>query len=101
MCRLQKCTVSNALNMLAAASCGNATCIWLDAEGASLIGTLHKTVGDEQPLILGRLLINLVQRACNDRVTDPAAANTAALGVAHLLPGLVRYGLLPPASYEF
>ena len=66
---------------------------WLDAEGASLIGTLRKAYGNEAHLGLLQLIDQLVERAEELGAGHPAAAETRALGVAHLLPVVLRRAL--------
>ena len=66
---------------------------WLDAEGASLIGTLRKAYGNQAPLSLVQLLARLVERAEVLGAGHPAAAETRALCVAHLLPAVLRCAL--------
>lgn len=66
---------------------------WLDAEGASLICTLRKAWGDDAPWSLGFLLEAIVVRGMKDGRDLPAAAESAALGTAHLLPALLRCDL--------
>lgn len=85
--------VTNSLGLLALTSLGSAPCLWLDTEGASLIGTLRKVWNEEEPRLRGMLLISLLHRAQTPGIADPAAAlESCALGVAHLLPALVWYG---------
>lgn len=67
---------------------------WLDTEGASLIGTLRKAWGDEAPRHLGGFLLELLERGQRLGLESPAAAESCALGVAHLLPVLLRYSPL-------
>ena len=62
---------------------------WLDAEGGSLIGTLRKAWGNDAPEPLAWILSQLVGRIFTTE-GDPAAAETAALAVAHLLPVVLR-----------
>lgn len=64
---------------------------WLDAEGISLIGTLGKAWEDDAPRTLGRLLKLLVVRGQHTGRQNPGAAKSCALGVAHLLPAMLRY----------
>ena len=66
---------------------------WLDAEGASMIGTLRKASGNQAPLSLVQLLARLVEQAEVLGAGHPAAAETCALCVAHLLPAVLRCAL--------
>ena len=63
---------------------------WLDASGSSVIRTLSKVWEDDAPELLGWLLMRLLARSHLFRAEIPAAAESAALGVAHLLPVLLR-----------
>ena len=63
---------------------------WVDAEGASLIGTLRKSFGNQAPLSLLQLLGKMVERADVLGAGHPAATETRALCVAHLLPAVLR-----------
>ena len=63
------------------------TCSWLDAEGASLIGTMRKFWSREAPSLWANTLLLLFERGRDGE--DPAVAESRALGIAHLLPVLL------------
>lgn len=64
---------------------------WMDAEGASLLATLRKAYADDAPIELEFLLGHVVRRSEEvGFATRAAAAESAALAVAHLLPALLR-----------
>lgn len=62
--------------------------MWLNAEGASLIGTLRKAWCDDAPRNLAMLYVIIVQRQLQTEA--PAADDSCALAVAHLLPALLK-----------
>lgn len=57
-----------------------------------MIGTLRKAWGDEAPCSLGYLLLIIFMRGYRTQPHSSAAAESAALGAAHLLPALLRCG---------
>ena len=61
---------------------------WLDAEGASLIGTMRKLRGAEAPEALRSLIALLSERV--KLAPPPAAVESYAQGVALLLPALIE-----------
>lgn len=63
---------------------------WLDIEGASLIRTLAKTRPDA-PQKLMCILGALVEWGSMRGAEHPAAAESWALGIAHLLPVILRF----------
>ena len=63
---------------------------WPDAEGGSFICTLGKAWGDDAPAALDDLLTMLVDRSHHLGRQNAATSESAALGVAHLLPTALR-----------
>ena len=72
------------------------TCRWLDAEGASLIGTMRKLWSSEAPSLWLNTLLLLFERVRDGE--DPAVAESLALGIAHLLPPLLMCAISEHSS---
>ena len=74
--------------------CNGEVTSWLDAEGRSLIGTLRKAWGDDAPghlaAVLQTILVRWLHLEALGGTQLPAATETCALAVAHLLPVLQR-----------
>lgn len=62
---------------------------WLDADGASLIVTLRKARVTQCPNSL-RNLVEVLLRRADDEPENSSAAESAGLGVAHLLPAVIE-----------
>lgn len=73
--------------------------LWLDAEGASLIGTLRKAwLGTPPPPLLATFISRLLERGIVLGAEDAAAVQSCALGVAHLLPVVLHCASHPAAA---
>ena len=62
-----------------------ATSSWLEGGGGSIIMTMRKVWGQEDPTRLAKLVMELVM------VVADAKVSGVGLGVAHLLPLVIRY----------
>lgn len=71
------------------------TSCWLDAEGASLIGTLRKAIGAAAQPRLSGMISSLVERNCVLGTQHATAADSAGLAIAHLLPGVITCAYSP------
>ena len=84
----------HAVRLLLQPGCDGELTSWLDAEGGSLIGTLRKAWGDDAFSGLADVLRIIVVRwhrlKALGGIQLPAATETCALAVAHLLPVLQR-----------
>lgn len=70
---------------------------WLEMEGASLIGTLCKVWGEDALFQLTYIVTTLMEQA-EQRPSVTAAAESFALGVAHLLPAIRLLSAIHPYS---
>lgn len=63
--------------------------VLLDAEGRSLLRTMGKAWGEEAPPLLAAVFRALFPNTLSTSGGNPAAAESRALAVAHLLPALI------------
>ena len=68
---------------------------WLHAEGASVIRTLGKAWGEGAPSALLFLFTEQIMRGLETVAEDPAAAESCALWIVHVLPTVIKCGLTP------